>query len=64
MDEKVLRQAIDEYQTPFYIFDIDALAAQIKRIRDALGAYGEVCYAMKANPFIVAELLDIPWKKS
>lgn len=59
MDEKVLRQAIDEYQTPFYIFDIDALAAQIKRIRDALGAYGEVCYAMKANPFIVAELLDI-----
>lgn len=59
MDEKVLRQAIDEYQTPFYIFDIDALAAQVKRIRDSLGAYGEVCYAMKANPFIVAELLDI-----
>ena len=59
MDERVLRQAIDRYQTPFYIFDIDALAAQVKKIRNALGSHAEICYAMKANPFIVAELLDM-----
>ncbi len=58
MNERALREAIAEYQTPFYIFDTDALSEQVKRIRDALGGRGEICYAMKANPFIIAELLD------
>ncbi|GLC81617.1 diaminopimelate decarboxylase family protein [Lacrimispora brassicae] len=56
MNEMKFEYAIQKYQTPFYIFDTDILALQIQKIRDALGPEVELCYAMKANPFIIKEL--------
>lgn len=56
MNEMNFEYAIQKYQTPFYIFDTDILALQIQKIRDALGPEVELCYAMKANPFIIKEL--------
>jgi diaminopimelate decarboxylase len=52
-------KAISQYKTPFYIFDTDILANQIKKIRTVLGSDVELCYAMKANPFVIKELQDI-----
>ena len=44
------------YRTPLYIFDTDILAQQIKKIRDVLGNGIRLCYAMKANPFVIKDL--------
>jgi len=56
MDEKIIRQAASQYQTPFYVFDTDMLEMQIHKIRAALSADVEICYAMKANPFLIKKL--------
>lgn len=59
MNEIEIGQAISQYKTPFYVFDTDLLTNQVKKIRSALGKHVELCYAMKANPFIIKELEDI-----
>lgn len=48
--------------TPAFIFDIDKLLYRVRAIQDILTAHGKrkcsLCYAMKANPFLVAPLRD------
>ena len=56
MSNNFLKEAISQYKTPFYIFDTDILVEQIKKIKSALGSDIDVCYAMKANPFIIKEM--------
>ena len=51
--------AARNYQTPFYVFDTDILAGQIKKIRSVLGNDVELCYAMKANPFLIKSLEEL-----
>ena len=45
-----------KFETPSYIFDTDILAQQIGKLRKALGNGVKLCYAMKANPFVIKEL--------
>ena len=59
MDKTVMGQAIDTLQTPFYVFDTDEAAAQVTALRAAFGPEIGLCYAMKANAFIVGDL--VPW---
>jgi diaminopimelate decarboxylase len=59
MDEKSIKQAASQYQTPFYVFDFDMLETQIHKIRAALDANVGICYAMKANPFLIKKLENI-----
>lgn len=42
-------------KTPFYMFDLDILDAHISKIIEILGAKTELCFAMKANPFLIQE---------
>lgn len=42
--------------TPAYVFDIDALVARVAMIKDKI-APAKLCYAMKANPFLVRPLI-------
>lgn len=56
MSETKFEDALHEYKTPFYLFDTDILNLQIQKIRKILGEDVELCYAMKANPFIVKDL--------
>lgn len=42
-----------KYQTPMYIFDKSAIKERVAAIRQILGDGVTVCYAMKANPFLV-----------
>lgn len=44
--------------TPGYVFDLDCLDARIEKLRCALGGRAKICYAMKANPFLVEHLKD------
>lgn len=49
---------IKEYGTPLYIFDTEKLNTRIKYIRDRIDKSVDLCYAMKANPFLVSYMND------
>lgn len=42
--------------TPSYVFDTDILCERIDNIQQILGCNVTVCYAMKANPFLISVL--------
>ena len=42
--------------TPSYIFDTDVLCERIDKMQEILGCGVTVCYAMKANPFLISVL--------
>ena len=46
----------DSIATPAYVFDLDELKDRLQMIRRCLGNRIRLCYAMKANPFLVAPL--------
>ena len=45
-------------RTPVYIFDIPVLKKRAAYLRSRLPGHVRLCYAVKANPFLVRELLD------
>lgn len=45
--------------TPYYVFDIKKLYERIEFIRRNLRKNIKLCYAMKANAFLVKELIDL-----
>ncbi len=49
---------IEKVQTPAFVFDIKALRDRMDLIMRELGARFKICYAIKANPFLVADLID------
>lgn len=53
LNEQELKQIAQEYGTPCFVFDKDELAHRIEQMRAVLGEQVEICYAMKANPFLV-----------
>ena len=46
-------------QTPAYIFDTDILRRKVGKIREILGQTAKMCYAIKANPFIIRAVDDL-----
>ena len=53
MEDRVLSQAAASYGTPFYLFDLDEFYRKVRETEQALGERVSLCYAMKANPFLV-----------
>jgi diaminopimelate decarboxylase len=57
----------EEYGTPFYLYDVDAVNERIEAVRKTVGGHVKVFYAVKANPNLallravreVADGLDI-----
>ena len=45
--------------TPAYVFDLDVLKTRICKIRETLGNRHGICFAMKANSFLVRPLLNL-----
>ena len=56
MNRTELRRIADAYGTPLYVFDERELARRAKTLRAALPASVRLCYAMKANTFVLPEL--------
>ena len=56
MKKEFLSQAAQTLGTPLYLFDLDRLYQRVERIRNNLSARVELCYAVKANPFLVQAL--------
>lgn len=53
INHEILTSIAREYGTPTYVFDIDELTERINKIKNILGDDVILCYAMKANPFLV-----------
>ncbi len=58
MEEKTIEQLLENFKTPAYIFDIQKLKNRVKFLKDSLPENVLLCYAIKANTFIVKEIED------
>lgn len=57
MNQQTIKEALEQYQTPAYVFELDALTERVKRIQSCLKREQiDLCYAMKANPFLTGAL--------
>lgn len=54
--EDMIRAVFGGCQTPAYVFDLDTLYQRITSIKARFGSNVMLCFAMKANPFLVAPL--------
>ena len=59
MERKILQEAAERFGTPSYLFDLDRLAQRMETLKKNLGSRAELCYAMKANPFLTGALRDL-----
>lgn len=53
MQQEVIKQIRTQETGAFYVFWLDELKNRMERIRQELGTEISVCYAMKANPFLI-----------
>ena len=56
MDMDSLEYGIVNYSTPFYVFDTDELTKRVKQFREITHKRADLCFAMKANPFLVGPM--------
>lgn len=59
MRDEILRSIAEEYPTPAYVFQIDELKKRVGMIKNHIGERVKICYAMKANPFLIKPLIDM-----
>lgn len=53
MNIETMKKGAVELLSPCYVFDADLFHERVRAIQDYLGDRAEICYAMKANPFLV-----------
>ncbi len=58
MKQEIIKNILNNFETPIYVFDIDKLKQRIKFLRENLTKRLELCYAIKANTFIIKEIND------
>ncbi len=56
MTDLQIERLTAQYRTPLYVFDIRVLRERIAALRHALPTNVGLCYAVKANPFVLHEL--------
>ena len=59
MNNESLLKLASSYGTPLYVFDEDELRRRVGFIRGNLPSKVEICYAMKASPFVLPRLSHI-----
>ena len=58
MQKEIIRQLIKNKISPAYIFDLDILRQNVRTIKEHLSSVASICYAMKANPFLLDALKE------
>lgn len=56
MENDILKNIIENYTTPTYVFDINEMNERINYLRNRLPKKVKLCYAIKANTFVVKEM--------
>ncbi|MDD3339287.1 MAG: alanine racemase [Lachnospiraceae bacterium] len=59
MKDEEIEFAAMGHQTPFYVYDLDRLHTIAGAMRRKLPKQTGLCYAMKANPFVVKEMTKL-----
>ena len=59
MIEKEFNYLVTNYQTPFYFFDMVSLKDRIEYLKTKLPNKVKLCYAIKANSFILKDIEDL-----
>lgn len=59
MNEQEIKYLIESYKTPFYFFDMNILKERIKFLKSKLPQKVKLCYAIKANSFILKDIEDL-----
>ena len=59
MNHEILQAYLRQEETPAYIFDLDMLKSRVQMMKTILGERAEICFAMKANPFVVKKIEDV-----
>ncbi len=54
-----LKSAVDKYGTPLYLFDTEEIMNTVSEFRKKLGTLADLCFAMKANPFLTRQMSEI-----
>jgi len=54
--KEYINTILNQYQTPLYVFDINQLEKRVQYLKEHLPSRVTLCYAMKANPFLIKEL--------
>lgn len=52
--DNTLLSILKLYGTPLYVFDTGAFIKRLKKIKEILGPKIELCYSVKANPFLIS----------
>lgn len=58
MNTDQINTVLSSYKTPFYVFDIKTLRERINYTKSIMPSGISICYAIKANTFIVHEICD------
>lgn len=53
MTDASLQKIAATYGTPTFVFDTDALQARVRAIQAIWGREIDLCYSIKANPFLL-----------
>ena len=56
MQQELIKKIAENYDTPTYVFDIKTLKDRIKYLKSELPSKVNLCYAIKANTFIVKQI--------
>ena len=58
---RFMNQLIEKEQipTPAYVFDLDEMKEFAEKVKRCLTGKAEICYAMKANPFLIKSMMEI-----
>ena len=59
MNTEALRTVAATYGTPTYIFDVREVEARIRLLRSLLPEDTGLCFAVKANPFLIPYVADL-----
>ena len=49
----------DHTPTPSYVFDLDKMKGFVKKVQSCLGESVQLCYAMKAHPFLTGPMIEV-----
>lgn len=59
MKSEVMKRIAQECKTPSYVFELDELALHMELVRRSLKGRARLCFAMKANPFLVGPMMEL-----
>lgn len=59
MDKQALSAIAARFGTPCFVFDEEALAQRMREIRQIVGDSVQLCYSIKANPFLLPAMREL-----